>query len=106
MTSSPSTCASGPSCRRVLLRGARRPAFALTIDFGALGARPAARAIADLYEPEELVGLQVVAVVNLPPRRVAGLESKVLVLAVDDGQGRATCCSCRSGPCPTAAGWR
>jgi tRNA-binding protein len=33
------------------------------------------------------VGLQVIAVVNLPPRRVAGLDSKVLVLAVGDGKG-------------------
>ena len=69
------------------LRGARRPAFALTVDFGALGTIASSARIADLYEPEELVGLQVVGVVNLPPRRVAGLESKVLVLAVDDGKG-------------------
>ena len=69
------------------LRGARRPAFALTVDFGSLGTAASSARIADLYEPDDLVGLQVVAVVNLPPRRVAGLESKVLVLAVDDGKG-------------------
>ena len=40
-----------------------------------------------LYEPAELVGLQVIAVVNLPPRRVAGLESEVLILAVQNGKG-------------------
>ena len=70
-----------------ILRGARKPAFSLQVDFGALGRRTSSAQIADLYEPAELVGLQVVAVVNLPPRRVAGLESEVLVLAVQNGKG-------------------
>jgi tRNA-binding protein len=69
------------------LRGARRPAFALTLDFGSLGTSVSSARITDLYEADELVGLQVIAVVNLPPRRVAGIDSKVLVLAVDDGKG-------------------
>ena len=43
--------------------------------------------ITDLYEASDLVGLQVVAVVNVPPRRVAGLDSQVLVLAVENGKG-------------------
>ena len=68
-------------------RGARKRAFALRIDFGALGVRDSSAQISDLYEPSELVGLQVVAVLNLPPRRVAGLESEVLVLAVENGKG-------------------
>jgi tRNA-binding protein len=70
-----------------VLRGARRPAYALSIDFGALGQKNASARIAGLYESEDLVGLQVVAVVNLPPKRVAGFDSEVLVLAVDDGKG-------------------
>jgi tRNA-binding protein len=70
-----------------VLRGARKPAFALQVDFGALGRRTSSAQITDLYDPAELVGLQVVAVVNLPPRRVAGLESEVLVLAVENGKG-------------------
>jgi len=57
------------------------------VDFGALGRRRSSAQISDLYEPAELVGLQVVAVVNLPSRRVAGLESEVLVLAVENGKG-------------------
>jgi len=69
------------------LRGARKPAFALQVDFGPLGRRRSSAQITDLYEPSDLVGLQVVAVVNLPPRRVAGLESEVLVLAVENGRG-------------------
>jgi tRNA-binding protein len=70
-----------------VLRGARKPAFFLQIDFGDLGRRRSSAQIADLYEPAELIGLQVIAVVNLPPRRVAGLESEVLVLAAPNGKG-------------------
>jgi len=69
------------------LRGARRPAYALSIDFGALGQKNGSARIAGLCETEDLVGLQVVAVVNLPVKRVAGFDSEVLVLAVDDGKG-------------------
>jgi len=69
------------------LRGARKPAYALSIDFGALGQRTSSAQIAGLYEAEELVGLQVAAVVNLPKKRVAGFDSEVLVLAVEDGKG-------------------
>jgi len=70
-----------------VLRGARKPAFALSIDFGALGQKSSSAQIAGLYETDDLIGLQVVAVVNFPVKRVAGFESQVLVLAVDDGKG-------------------
>jgi tRNA-binding protein len=70
-----------------VLRGARLPSFALNIDFGPAGAKTSSARIAGLYEPDDLVGLQVVAVVNFPPKRVAGFDSEVLVLAVDDGKG-------------------
>ena len=71
-----------------VLKGARKPAFALKVDFGGeLGVRTSSARIADLYQPEDLVGLQVVAVVNLPPRTVAGFVSEVLVLAADNGRG-------------------
>lgn len=69
------------------LRGARTPAFSLEVDFGVLGRKTSSAPITDLYEPEDLVGLQVVAVVNVPPRRIAGLDSEVLVLAVNNGKG-------------------
>jgi len=70
-----------------VLRGARKPAYALSVDFGPLGAKTSSAQITELYDAEDLVGLQVVAVVNFPPRRVAGFDSEVLVLAVDDGKG-------------------
>jgi tRNA-binding protein len=69
------------------IRGARRAAYALRVDFGTLGTLASSAQIADLYEPSDLVGLQVVAVVNLPPSTVSGFSSEVVVLAVDDGKG-------------------
>lgn len=60
---------------------ARDPALVLEIDFGTLGIRTSSAQLAALYEPASLVGRQVMAVVNLPPRRVAGIRSEVLVLA-------------------------
>ena len=69
------------------LRGARKPAYVLSIDFGSLGTKACSAQITELYDSDDLVGLQVIAVVNFPARRVAGLDSEVLVLAVDDGKG-------------------
>lgn len=70
-----------------VLKGARKPAYALRIDFGPAGLLTSSAQLTDLYEPDELVGLQVVAVVNFPPRRVAGFDSQCLVLAVGNGKG-------------------
>jgi tRNA-binding protein len=69
------------------LAGARKPALALRIHFGDLGTRVSTAQITDLYESQELVGLQVVAIVNFPSKRVAGVDSEVLVLAADNGHG-------------------
>jgi len=68
---------------------ARKPAYRITVDFGPeLGVKRSSAQITELYRPEELVGRQVLAVVNFPPKRIAGFVSQVLVLGVDDGQGR------------------
>jgi tRNA-binding protein len=70
------------------LAGARKPALSLRIHFGDdVGTRVSTARISDLYEAEELVGLQVVAIVNFPSKRVAGVDSEVLVLAADNGHG-------------------
>jgi tRNA-binding protein len=69
------------------LRGAKRPTIALRITFGELGTKTGGAELVDLYEPGELVGLQVAAIVNLPHQTIAGLKSEVLVLAADNGRG-------------------
>lgn len=67
---------------------ARRPAVKLWIDFGAaLGVRCSAAQVTEHYDPAALVGRQVCAVVNLPPRRIAGFKSEVLTLGMPDADG-------------------
>jgi tRNA-binding protein len=67
---------------------ARKPSYRLRIDFGPLGTRQSvAAARADYPSGAELVGRQVVCVFNLPPRRVAGVSSEVLVLAATEADG-------------------
>ncbi|WP_231510522.1 tRNA-binding protein [Fischerella sp. PCC 9605] len=60
---------------------AKQSAYVLTIDFGELGQKTSSAQITQNYTKEELLGKQIIAVVNFPAKRVAGVKSEVLVLA-------------------------
>src|SRR5690554_2379654 len=61
-------------------REAKNPAYKMTIDFGDLGIRKTSAQVTELYKPEDLIGRQVVAVVNFPPKQIANMMSECLVL--------------------------
>ena len=84
------------------LPNARRPAYRLSIDFGPLGVKGSSAQLTALYAPETLVGRLVVAVVNFPPRRVAGFASEVLVLGAPDADGAVVLLG-PERPCPPGA---
>jgi tRNA-binding protein len=67
---------------------ARKPAYILKIDFGPFGSRTSSAQLTRNYQPSQLVGKNIVAVMNFPVKSVAGIKSEVLVLgAVNELQG-------------------
>lgn len=69
---------------------ARKPAYRLTIDFGPLGLKKSSAQITDHYSTADLVGKQVIAVTNFPPKQIADMMSECLVLGVVGDQSAVT----------------
>ena len=61
---------------------AKKPSWQLTIDFGDLGIKKSSAQITELYDKQDLIGKQVIAVVNFPPKQIANFFSECLVLGV------------------------
>lgn len=67
---------------------ARKPAYRLEIDFGTLGKKRSSAQITHHYTKEELVGKQIIAVVNFPPKQIGKFVSEVLTLGLPDEEGK------------------
>ncbi|MFT0891795.1 tRNA-binding protein [Pseudochelatococcus sp. G4_1912] len=65
---------------------ARNPSYKIAVDLGELGIKWSSAQITS-YAIEDLIGIQVVCVVNFPPRNIAGFQSQVLILGVENAKG-------------------
>ena len=67
-----------------VFREAKKPAYKIRIDFGPYGIKKSSAQVTRLYQPDELIGKQVIAVLNFPPKQIANLKSECLILGVVD----------------------
>lgn len=74
----------GTILKAELLDKAKKPAYLLEIDLGEFGIKKSSAQITDLYQPTDLIGKQIVAIVNLPPKKIAEVTSEVLVLGANN----------------------
>lgn len=68
-------------------RGARKPAYKLKIDLGDMGIKNSSAQITTVYKPENIIGKQVICVVNFEPIKISEVKSEVLVLGLDTDLG-------------------
>ena len=69
-----------------IFEGLRKPAFKLSIDFGDLGIKKSSAQLTQLYTSDELIGKQIIAVVNFPPKQIANFFSECLVVGIYNQQ--------------------
>lgn len=63
---------------------AKKPAYKIIIDFGDIGIKKTSAQITKLYKLDELIGKQIIAVINFPPKQIANIKSECLILGVLD----------------------
>lgn len=68
-------------------KGTRKPAYKLKIDFGELGIKNSSAQITELYQPADLVGKQIIAVMNFEPIRISEIKSEVRILGAETPSG-------------------
>ena len=73
-----------------IFKEVKRPAIKMQIDFGPFGIKKTSAQITDHYTPVDLIGMQVSAVVNFPPKQIANMMSECLVLGAVDDENRVT----------------
>jgi len=70
-----------------IFKEAKKPSYKLKIDFGPLGIKQSSAQLTELYAAKELIGKQIIAVVNFPPKQIANLLSECLVLGALNKKG-------------------
>ncbi len=93
----------GTIVRSATFAEAKKPAFKLWIDFGPeLGIKTSSAQITELYTPENLIGRQVICVVNFSPKQIGNFSSEVLVTGIQDDKKRIVL-SCVDSPVPNGS---